>query len=251
VKYDGKGRVRRVSEDVTTVTKERHVVRHGLHFKVIGNASVSSIEDFTDVVPVHVRRLLQTIPDWLRDATQIVRGDSRVDFVLAQDIYTEERVFVNIEKREREVPVFCPLVIVGSYVLTGWGAREGDIEAARQNYGLLYLLAVMLAIMAAISMGVASLAGHLWGYVAPVSATLSLAAFFEAGRERAIAQGRQASIGGLLLGGVAWFLLTCGLMALASGVATANWGAGLLGVFATCGGGMLLRRVISGKSENV
>jgi hypothetical protein len=89
----------------------------------------------------------------------------------------------------------------------------------------------------------------MWGYVAPVAATLSLAMFIEASRKRAIAQAEIASIGKLLSAGLSWFLLSSGLMGLAVGVATASWLLGMASGVCVVAGGLLLRRVMYRKSK--
>ena len=116
--------------------------------------------------------------------------------MVARDIVVEEREVIEHKIEWRE-PCYCPLVTVGDYVLTGWGARETDVETARQFYGWLYALAVALVALAAISMGLARLGSPLWGYAAPLAATLSLVAFVEACRKRGIAREETVGIGQL------------------------------------------------------
>ena len=236
--------VRRVQQEVKTISKDRHVVRHGLHFKVIGKAKKSSIGDFPLVIPIDVRRFLETIPIWLRELTVLVRGKSRTDNVVARDIFVEQRELATRELHKWKVPDFCPLVTVGNYVLTGWGAEEATVEKARTSYGWLYVLAIVLAALAAISMGLARLGYPLLSYAAPVAATLSLAAFIGACRQRAVAREEDLGMGGLLAGGLAWFLLASGLMVLATGVAATSWVLGGAGAVLSAVGGELLRRSI-------
>ena len=244
VEFDYQRMVKRVQQEVKTVSKDRHVVRHGLHFKVVGNAEKSSIEDFPMVIPKHVQRFLKTIPSWLCELTVLVRGDTRTDILVARDIFVEERELAKNEVHEWKEPCFCPLVTVGDYVLTGWGTREVTVETARQSYGWLYVLAVVLVALAAISMGLARLGYPLLSYAAPVAATLSLAAFIGACRQRAVAREEVVGMGGLLAGGLAWFLLASGLMVLATGVAATSWVLGGAGAVLSAVGGELLRRSI-------
>lgn len=132
VDVDSARMVTRVRQEVHKTSKDRHVVRHGLHLKVVGNAKRTSVRDFPDVIPGHVLRLLKTMPEWLCELTELVQGKTRTDIVVARDIYVEELEATEIEMQEWEQPSFCPLVTVGDYVLTGWGAREVEVESARQ-----------------------------------------------------------------------------------------------------------------------
>ena len=241
---------KRVQQEVKKVSKDRHVVRHGLHFKVVGNAEKSTVDNFPMVIPQHVQSFLKTSPDWLRDLMQIVRGKTRTDIVVARDIFVEEREVTKTHVHEWKEPCFCPLVTVGDYVLTGWGTREATVETARQNYGWLYLLSVALVGMAAISIGLARLGSPLWGYAAPLAATLSLGTFIEACRERAIARGEMADIWGLLTAGFAWFTFSSGLMGLMVGVAGGSWIIGTASAL-VCGlGADLLRRVVRRRKQD-
>ena len=244
IEFNYQQRFKRVQQEVKTVSKDRHVVRHGLHFKVVGNAEKSTVANFPMVIPQHVQSFLKTSPDWLRDLMQIVRGKTRTDIVVARDIFVEEREVTKTHVHEWKEPCFCPLVTVGDYVLTGWGAREATVETARQNYGWLYLLSVALVGLAAISIGLARLGNPLWGYAAPLTATLSLAAFIEACRERIIARGEIAGICDLVTAGFAWFTFSSGLMGLVVGVAGRSWIIGTVSVL-VCGiGADFLRRVV-------
>jgi hypothetical protein len=110
------------------------------------------------------------------------------------------------------------------------------------------VLAGGLAILAALFMGLARLDNPLWSYAAPVAATLSLVAFIEASRQRAVARGRIARLSTLVAGGLSWFLLATGLMGLAVSVATPNWLVGIISGAVTATGGMLVRRVLRGVS---
>jgi hypothetical protein len=243
VEFDYDRLKKRVQQEVRKTSKDRHTVRHGLHLKVVGNAHRSSIGDFPEVIPEHVQRLLKATPEWLTDLTELVRGTTRTDIVIARDILVEDRELSEIEVKEWEQPCYCPLVTVGDYVLTGWGTRESDIETARQSCGWLYALAAALVLLAAFSMALARLDNPMWSYGAPVAVTLSLAAFIEARRKHAIARGDVAGLGTLIAGGLAWFLLATGLMGLAAGVATPNWLLGIAGGVVTGVSGVLLRRV--------
>jgi len=243
VEFDYKRMRKVVEQEVQKTSKHRHTVRHGLHLKVVGDAKRYSVGEFTEVVPEHVRQLVWAIPEWLLESTELVRGETRTDLVVARDIFVEERETTKIEIDRWEEPCFCPLVTVGDYVLTGWGERESHIETARQSYGWLYALAVVLVLLAAVSMGLARAAHVLWSYAAPVAATLSLVAFIEARRQHAVARGDVVRLSPLVAGGLCWFLLAAGLMGFTVGLATPNWIVGLLGGGVTATALALLRRV--------
>jgi hypothetical protein len=243
VEFDYDRLRKRVQQEVRKTSKHRHTVRHGLHVKVVGNAQRDSIGEFSEAIPKQIRRVLTSTPEWLADLTELVRGTTRTDIVVARDILVEERHLTEVETREWEEPCYCPLVTVGDYVLTGWGERESHIETARQSYAWLYVLAVVLVLLAAVSMGLARVAHPLWSYAAPVAATLSLVGFIEARRQHAIARGDVVRLGPLVAGGLCWFLLATGLMGFTVGLVTPNWIVALLAGVVTATALALLRRV--------
>ena len=245
VEFDYERLVKRVRREVTTVSKDSHTVRHGLHLKVLGKALKSPIDRFTRVIPVDIRQFLKAVPPWLRPVVRIVEGTARFDGVIGRDIYEETRKVSRTEDDEWFKPCFCPLVTVGDYVLTGWGVREANIEKARGNYVLLYVLAVASLLLAGISMGLGQLMSPAWSYPASIAASLSLAAFVEARREGAIARQSHVSLWELTLVGLAWFTLSLGVLALAVGLAAPSWLLGAAGALVTVTGGAFLRRVIA------
>ena len=244
VEFDYEQKVKRVRQEVRTVSKDSHTVRHGLHLKVLGKGLKSPIDRFTGVIPIDIRQFLKTVPTWLQPLVRIVEGTTRFDGIVGRDIYLETREVSRTEDREWLEPCYCPLVTVGDYVLTGWGVREANIETARGNYVWLYLLAVALLLLAGISMGLGQLMSPAWSYLASIAASLSLAAFVEARREGAIAQQSHVSLWELTLVGLAWFTLSLGVLALAVGLAAPSLLLGAAGVLVTVTGGAFLRRVV-------
>jgi hypothetical protein len=250
VSADYERMVRWVQQEVRTVSKDRHVVRHGLHVKILGKAERSPVDRYSKVIPEPVQEFLRATPVWLRELSQIVSGKVRTDLVVGRDIFVEEREVAVERKESWPEPCACPLVTVGDYVLTGWGAKEADVEEASQLHGGLYSLAVALVALAAISMGLARLGNPLWSYAAPLAATLSLAVFIEACRKRAVARGEVIPMSKLIGGGLAWFVLASGVMSLAVAVATESWVLGIVGGVVTVIAGLLVRRVLRGSPRS-
>ena len=241
----------RIREETLDVTKTRHTMYHGLHVKVVAEAKRNRVGRFEGVVPKEIADFLRATPPWLGEAIQIVDGKTRFDDVVDVRIDLAERVVGEPRIRYLVPPAYCPLVILGDYVLTGWGSREGAIETARQNYGWFYAVAVALVALSGIMSGLGRLEDTWIGYAAVVPAILSLAAFVEGRRQEAISTGRSTDLFSLLGKGVFWFVLCLGVQALGSGLALMNWMLIVLGGILTWGGasGLLEARPVDDARE--
>lgn len=226
----------RIRQETLDVTKTRHTMYHGLHVKVVAEAKSNRLGQFDGVVPKKIADFLDTTPSWLGEVIRIVDGKTRFDDVVDVRIDLAERVVGEPRVRYLVPPAYCPLVILGDYVLTGWGSREGAIETARQNYGWFYAVAGALVLLSGIMSGLGRM-GNAWiGYAAIAPAILSLAAFIEGRRQEAISLGGAMDLVTLLGRGVFWFVLCLGVQALGSGFALMNWTVIALGAILTYGG---------------
>ena len=105
--------------------------------------------------------------------------------MVARDIFVEERELTKTHQHEwKEYFDFCPLVTVGDYVLTGWGATRSH----RRDSASELRLAVRAFGRTCRAGGdldrTGSTGKSLVGLLAPLAATLSLGAFVEACREQ-------------------------------------------------------------------
>jgi hypothetical protein len=94
------------------------------------NAFRTTIGNSRVVVPPNVERLIRAIPEWLYPQVEMIDGDIFRERIIEQD-YCQE---VWQEVRVKDEPIYgCePGVIIGPYVLTGWGPREVAAEQARR-----------------------------------------------------------------------------------------------------------------------
>ena len=116
---------------VTEVTQGRHMHRHARHEHHVLEAFHTSISNSRVIMPPQVKRLVASIPEWLRNVVQVVDGTIFREKIVEQDYRDETWQSVRVH----EEPVYgCePAVIIGSFVLTGWGPREVAAELLRRE----------------------------------------------------------------------------------------------------------------------
>jgi hypothetical protein len=115
----------------TETTSATHVHRLARHEHAVMNAIRTTIGNSKVVMPPSVERLIHGVPKWLYPFVRVIDGDLFRERIVEQDLreqtWSETRVTV------QDLPVFGPepAVIVGPYVLTGWGPREVAVEQDR------------------------------------------------------------------------------------------------------------------------
>lgn len=87
------------------------------------NAFCTSIDNSRVVIPDNVQQMIAAIPEWLRPFVRVVDGTLVRERIVERHLHTETT----------DIPVFGwePAVIIGHFVLSGWGPRE--IERQRQQ----------------------------------------------------------------------------------------------------------------------
>jgi hypothetical protein len=95
------------------------------------NAVCTTIRNSQVVMPPQVARLVEQVPDWLYPFVHVIDGDIFRERIIEQDTGVETWTDVHV----RDEPIYgCePGVIIGPYVLTGWGPREVGQEQARRK----------------------------------------------------------------------------------------------------------------------
>ena len=116
---------------VTEVTRGRHIHRHARHEHHVLDAFHTSISNSHVIMPPQVKRLVASIPEWLRNVVQVVDGTIFREKIVEQD-YRDEK-WQSIRVHEEPVYGCEPAVIIGSFVLTGWGPREVAAELQRRE----------------------------------------------------------------------------------------------------------------------
>ena len=93
-------------------------------------ASRSGLDEYTELVPTRIQRLLGQIPSWLKPEIEIVDGDLfrklRTDRHIKTDQWT--KTHVREEKVEEPTYQFDPAVTFGTYVLAAWVVDETQEE---------------------------------------------------------------------------------------------------------------------------
>ncbi len=120
---------RRTIHDIRGEGKHYH--RFARHEHSVMNAGCTTIRISRVVVPPQVVPLLERIPEWLYPLVQMIDGDIIRERIIEQDTRVENWADVQV----RDEPIFGwePAVIIGPYVLTGWGPREVGQEQARRK----------------------------------------------------------------------------------------------------------------------
>jgi hypothetical protein len=109
----------------------QHYHRFARHEHSVMNAVCTTIRNSQVVMPPQVARLVGQVPDWLYPFVQVIDGDIFRERVIEQDTGVETWTDVHVH----DEPIYGhePGVIIGPYVLTGWGPREVGQEQARRE----------------------------------------------------------------------------------------------------------------------
>lgn len=113
----------------THMVKNHH--RFARHRHDVMNTVVTTVGNSRVVMPPAVTRMVEQIPGWLQPFVRVIDGSIFRETVTEATVRVSEWTEVN----ERDEPIFgCePAVLIGSYVLTGWGPREVAKELARRE----------------------------------------------------------------------------------------------------------------------
>ncbi len=114
-----------------------HQHRFARHQHEVMNAVRTSIRNSQVIMPPAVVQLIKVVPEWLYDFVQVIDGDIFRERIIEQDTKVENWADVQIRSEPiiRDEPIIGwePGVIIGPYVLTGWGPREVAAESDRRN----------------------------------------------------------------------------------------------------------------------
>jgi hypothetical protein len=136
--------------------------------------------------------------------------------VLVREERWEDRKTWKIYSTEKiafePTPVWCPVVMLGHYVLTGWGQEEKVLEDARRWSWSLLLIAVMLQAMACGLIALSRLLHPVCNYGAVVAGAMGMLSFMGSVWERTAARQQPRDLPRLLSLGLRWFTGSVGLM---------------------------------------
>lgn len=111
--------------------KGRHTHRLARHEHGVMKAVRTSMADSRVVMPPPVGRLVKTVPDWLAPFVQVIDGQIFRERIIERD--TKVATWEDVEVRDEPILGWEPAVIIGPYVLTGWGPREVEREQTRRR----------------------------------------------------------------------------------------------------------------------
>jgi hypothetical protein len=120
---------RRVEE---TRGQGRHLHRFARHQHDVIEAVHTTIGNSRVIMPPHVQRLCEAVPEWLYPFVQVIDGTIVRERIIERDIRVDQWA----DRTQRDEPIIgCePGVILGSFVLTGWGPRDVKAEELRREF---------------------------------------------------------------------------------------------------------------------
>jgi len=109
----------------------RHLHRFARHQHDVIQAVHTSIGNSRVVMPPQVQRLCEAVPEWLYPFVQVIDGTIVRERIIERDTRVDQWA----DRTQRDEPIIgCePGVILGSFVLTGWGPREVKAEEMRRE----------------------------------------------------------------------------------------------------------------------
>ena len=117
---------------VTTVAGSgAHYFRFARHEHEVMNAVATTIKDSQVVILPPVERLIRTIPDWLYPFVKVIDGQIFRERIIEREHKVSS--WEDVQVRDEPIIGYEPGVIIGPYVLTGWGPREVAAELTRRE----------------------------------------------------------------------------------------------------------------------
>ncbi len=135
--FSGAYRHRSRNERVGTRRKEvvkgkgQHHYRLARHQHEVMNAVRTSIANSRVVMPPPVKLLVENVPDWLDEHVKVIDGDLFRERIVERDAGCEN--WADIQVQDEPIYGTEPGVIIGPFVLTGWGPREVEAETTRRE----------------------------------------------------------------------------------------------------------------------
>jgi hypothetical protein len=217
------GYAEQIEETVFGVSKGQQLVRRGRYDLYLTKATAHGIEDDKVLIPTDVGEFLDSLPAWIRDMCRVVSGQELKRLVIVTDVAKEPWEDTDvIAVRLRERKHFCPVITIGHYVLTGWGAEEESSEAAARWADQLRVVAALLLFLAVGLCCLGQLASPVFSVAGALMAALSLMSFVASEQQRAISDQSSPSVKRLLPPAAIWAVSAIGLTALFGGIAAGN-----------------------------
>jgi len=122
-----------VGTRTTTTTRGsgKHQHRLARHQHDVMNAFHTSIGNSNVVMPPQVTRLCQAVPEWLHPFVRVIDGTIFRERIVERDTGVEN--WQDVQIHDEPIVGWEPGVVIGPYVLTGWGPREVRAEQQRRE----------------------------------------------------------------------------------------------------------------------
>ena len=141
----------RTFDNVSQIIEERVRTRGRNNFAVIGhehhlmNAEAHELGESRFPLPQRIHNLVHKIPDWLMPYVRVLEGDLILERVFRRDVATTRWEFEEVRRLEIVTDPRVsesagydadPAILLGPYVLTGWGQREIQREQRRRSQAI-------------------------------------------------------------------------------------------------------------------
>ena len=116
----------------TTSTRSiKHEIRFARHQHELINAVRTSIRNSTVIMPPQIVRLVESIPEWLYPFVEVIDGHIVRELIIERDVSVED--WAQVDVRDEPILDLDPGIVIGPYVLSGWGSVEIQKEQERRQ----------------------------------------------------------------------------------------------------------------------
>ena len=116
----------------TTSTRTvKHEIRFARHQHELINAVRTSIGNSTVIMPPPIVRLVDSIPEWLYPFVEVIDGQIVRELIIERDVSVED--WTQVDVRDEPIIDIDPGIVIGPYVLSGWGSMEIQKEQKRRK----------------------------------------------------------------------------------------------------------------------
>ncbi|MBI1310074.1 hypothetical protein GC176_02115 [bacterium] len=103
------------------------IERHEHH---VMNAEARRLDETRYPIPADKQAFLDQVPPWIRQHMRLLEGDLILERVIERDVREEQWETTPVLRSSYELE---PAILLGHYVITGWGQREIDRENFRRK----------------------------------------------------------------------------------------------------------------------
>lgn len=127
----GSGR-RVIGNRRTTSTHSiKHQIRFARHQHELINAVRTSVHNSTVIMPPQIVRLVESIPEWLYPFVEVIDGQIVRELIIERDVSVKD--WTQVDVRDEPILELDPGIVIGPYVLSGWGSVEIQKEQQRRQ----------------------------------------------------------------------------------------------------------------------